>query len=187
MNYFSVDVETTGLIPGHNDLLSVGVVHVESEATFHEIIVDTNYPGLTWDTETWNWWNDIEQRDAKTRMTDLCSTLRRHAPYEANLMNVSEALYDWLLQYNGDKFFVAWPASFDYPYIQHLFLRANLGNLFNYRTIDIKSYACGKLGLPFNAGHNEFPEWLYEKPEYPHDALSDAIAQANVFKRLIVL
>jgi hypothetical protein len=86
---------------------------------------------------------------------------------------------------DGNLIFVGWPASFDYPYVQLLFKAAGLQNPFNYRTVDIKSYACGILGLPFDCNRDEFPDWFEPVSEYPHDALSDAIAQAVVFGRLM--
>lgn len=192
MNYISVDVETTGLVPGFNSLLSVGAIDIESKRTFQYIISHTTSfnSRLVWDKSTKEWWH--EQYDASVRIRKLYDIQHHSAmpptSYNQNHKECAEHFKEWLDYFQGDKFFVAWPASFDYPYIQHLFLNEGIENPFNYRTIDVKSYACGKLDIPFEMGHNAIAEkypWLYEEPKYPHDALSDAITQANVFERLL--
>lgn len=194
MNYISVDVETTGLVPGFNSLLSVGAIDLETQRTFHFVLSSTtSFPTrLVWDKLTKEWW--MNQVDARNRLNSLFEIQRNnlmpYPSYNQNHKQCAEGFKEWLDFFEGDKFFVAWPASFDYPYIQHLFLNEGIENPFNYRTIDVKSYACGKLGIPFEMGHDKIAEkypWLYEEPKYPHDALSDAITQCNVFQRLLEL
>ena len=189
MTYISVDVETSGLIPGFNSLLSVGAVEIETGSTFHFVAasVDSHEFDVNWDKDTSAWWRSPKQENARKRLNDLLGSTKRNTAYESNLVICADTFIEWLSHYEN-PFFVAWPASFDYPYIQHLFLRTGVDNPFNYRTIDIKSYLCGKLNIPFEMGHDEIAKeypWLYEDPEFPHDALSDALQQARVFDRLL--
>ena len=185
MTYISVDVETTGLIPGYNSLLSVGAVDCDNlENKFHVVLSSTDaYSSrLVWDRGTKDWWNS--QEAAKERLNGQFLGLDNQFTYNQMHKIAAGEFLKWLVQFEDTRFFVAWPASFDYPYIQHLFLNEGIESPFSYRTIDVKSYACGKFNLPFDAGHDDFPEWLNAKPEFPHDALSDAIQQAIVFNKL---
>jgi DNA polymerase III epsilon subunit-like protein len=183
--YISVDVETASLVPRTYSLLSVGAVVVDDalETSFHSVIGGVNTSDVEWQPETYDWWIHPDQEDARHRINALASSV---IPYKIQLLNVAEEFYDWLMAFEEDNLmFVGWPASFDYPYCQLLFENAGLSNPFNYRTVDIKSFACGILGVPFDSPREDFPEWFQDKPELPHDALSDAIAQAKVFKKLI--
>lgn len=180
--YISVDVETTGLIPGSDfDLLSVGAVPTHALGNqFHYVIADLDTPNLQWDPSTLEWW--LGQTEAAARLKELND---QDKPVWLKYMECAGQFKIWLEQFEKPLMFVAWPASFDYPWIQQLFKENEVDNPFSYRTIDVKSYACGKLGIDFNAGHDDFPEWLNEPPDFPHDALSDAIRQAEVFTRLV--
>lgn len=183
--YVSVDVEAASLIPRTTSLLSVGAVAMrenEEWELYHRVIAGTETNGVEWQSETHDWWTDIEQEVAKHRLNALAPAT---APYGVELLNTAEEFYDWCIDLDDNLLFVAWPASYDYPFIQLLFQNAGVPNPFNYRTIDVKSYGCGKLGLPFDCNRDEFPEWFYEKPEFPHDALSDALAQAYIFQKLL--
>jgi hypothetical protein len=181
--YISVDVEAASLVPNLYSLLSVGACIVDDPGDcFHRIIAGTETPGVQWEPDTHDWWTHEDQADAMMRLNSKASAI---IPYRTEILNVAEDFHTWLTELEDELFFVAWPASYDYPFIQLLFKNAWLKNPFNYRTIDIKSYACGKLGKDFGAGHDDFPEWMQDKPEFPHDALSDAIAQARVFSQLL--
>jgi DNA polymerase III epsilon subunit-like protein len=182
--YVSVDVEAASLVPNTFSLLSVGAVTVEHDTNhmYHEVVGGTETADVFWEADTYDWWTDAEQELARTRLNTLAPSI---VPYKTALLNMAEHFYDWLIDLDDNLLFVAWPASYDYPFIQLLFKNAGLPNPFNYRTIDVKSYACGKLGLPFDCDRSEFPDWFEPKPEMPHDALSDAMAQAEIFGRLL--
>lgn len=194
--YVSVDVETVGLVPGYHGLLSVGACLVNNIGEqFHEVICPLNtneiFNFLNVDIDTLDWW---DTQPAANRRLNSQYFQEGHSD-RPNIVHLDDYLKSldlvalqfavWLAKFDRPLMFVAWPASFDYPFIQHMFHSSNVENPFNYRTIDVKSYACGKLGIDFNANRSEFPDWLYEEPEFPHDALSDAIAQAIVFTRLL--
>lgn len=189
MTYISVDVETTGTIPGFHSLLSVGACVSDERAdnglnTFHHVISGTDDETLNWDMDTYEWWHHPDQKLALDRLNGLANVFPES--HYSRLTECAYAFADWLVQFDPPRFFVAWPSSFDYPFIQSMFNVANTTNLFTYRTIDIKSYACGKLNLDFNCGHNDFPDWMLERPEFPHDALSDSISQLGVFNKLLI-
>lgn len=187
LTYISVDVETSGLVlSGGYTLLSVGAVDCFNlNNTFHEVMADTEDDKVHWDRSTKEWWDT--QTEAKQR---LAAQKKLQYPEGAGSywqVNIDAAnrFVHWLEHLEKPLMFVAWPASFDYPWIQQWFYENELDNPFSYRTIDVKSYACGKLGIDFNADREAFPDWLYEEPEFPHDALSDAITQAKQFRKLM--
>jgi hypothetical protein len=180
--YISVDVESASLIPNPHSLLSVGAIEIESGTTFHEVLAGTFTLAVNWEPETFRWWMEEEQAAPRERLNRLAS---RETPYTARSLEVARKFYYWCKLFEDDLRFVAWPASFDYPYIQMLFMNAGFANPFNYRTVDIRSYACGVLGLPLDAPREMFPDWYHhDKGKYPHDALEDAKAQAVVFQKL---
>jgi DNA polymerase III epsilon subunit-like protein len=187
-HYISVDVETASLIPNTYSLLSVGAVLVDEDGHddyFHSVMGGIQTQDIEWEPETYDWWIHPDQTDARHRINALASHV---IPYKTQLLNAAEDFYDWCMDIKGEEntlMFVGWPASFDYPYVQLFFKNAGLTNPFSYRTIDVKSYACGKLGLPFDCDRSAFPDWFEPKPEMPHDALSDAMAQAETFARLL--
>jgi len=184
--YISIDVEAASLIPNTYSLLSVGAVIMDGEGyerNFHEVIGGVGTSDVEWEEDTYNWWTSIEQEDARHRIDALASSV---VPYKTQLLNTADNFWDWCMNIGDPNLmFVGWPASFDYPYIQLLFKAAGLKNPFNYRTIDVKSYACGILNLPFDCERSALPDWFEPRPELPHDALSDALAQAVVFGRLM--
>lgn len=182
MRYISVDVETSSTIPNIRSLLSVGAVDCYDQLfTFHGIISKTTDPDLFWDDDTYKWWQS--QEEARHRLDALAPTA---IPRGTQILNVADDFYGWL-QARADEelMFVGWPASFDYPFVQLLFQNAGLVCPFSYRTIDVKSYAVGKCGVEFNCSRDELPEFLQDKPEFPHDALSDAMCQAIQFRKLL--
>lgn len=185
MKYISVDVETAGLLPGHNSLLSVGAVDCDNlDNTFHFVISSTDRNDLVWDESTYNWWFDYAQNEARQRLYAFESVVHRTMPYQHVSMNAAESFYDWCIDFDDVLTFVGWPASFDYPFVQWLFKACDFTNPFHYRTMDIKSYICGVYGEEINCDRDQLPEWINDKPLYPHDALSDAIQQAKVFNKL---
>jgi len=57
-----------------------------------------------------------------------------------------------------------------------------------YRSVDIKSWICGKFGGGPEVDRDDLPEAaqaLYVEPEFPHHALADAVAQAETMRLLL--
>lgn len=185
MTYISVDVETSGLLVGEFYLLSVGAVDCDNlDNQFHEVLMPFEARDIHWDKDTKAWWDTQEAASLRlTEQWNLQYSDVKPQPWEV-FEPACKRFEIWLSQFETPIFFVAWPASFDYPWVQNWFFETETVNPFSYRTIDVKSYACGKLGIDFNVSHEEMPALMNETPEFPHDALSDAIAQAKVFNSL---
>jgi len=161
-SYFSVDVETTGTVPGYHSLLSVGAVEIESGDTFHRIMacVDSHTNSLTWDASTMEWWNSNEQEQARLRLRALLGETNRLIDYGILMLNAAEDFFHWVNEYPGEHIFVGWPASFDYPFVQHLFLKSGYTSPFSHRTFDIKSFAAGKFNVEIEASRDALPDFM---------------------------
>lgn len=175
MSYVHVDVETTSTHTSTGVILSIGAIEQETKKKFHIVIQNVDSPTLIWDDDTYEFWHDPEQKDALERL--------RSWP----VVEPADAVVkfkDWVLQFPEPRTFCAWPASFDFPFIDELFCAYDEVNPFHYRTLDVKSYICGRLGIEIDAPRTAFPSWCEMKPKHPHDALDDAIAQMRVFEKI---
>lgn len=179
--YFHVDVESTSKFTWNGVLLSIGAVEQESGQQFHMVFNDVDDQTLPWEPTTWDWWHSEDMVSAHDRIKKQFER-DRYSP-ELAIVTFSEWVRDFPEQ--PTRTFCAWPASFDYPYVDEMFGAYDIVSPFHYRTLDVKSYLCGKLGIDIDAPRTAFPDWTELSPDHEHDALSDAIAQMQVFKRAI--
>ena len=172
MTYFSVDVETTGFFPHKYDVTSVSVVEVETEQHISFRVTEP-IEGFNWDPETKLW--------AQANVPASVESLPEMSPY----LGVKQ-IQKLLRKFPEPWVFVAWPCSFDYPHLQFLYLKAGYEIMpFNYRTLDIKSYMCGALGLPIEAPRELFVGyWTEPSKDEAHNPYYDALAQARTLKNL---
>lgn len=171
MTIFSVDVETTGLFPGQHGVTAFSIVEVETEEA---ITYRVGYEGIyPWDEDTKTW--------ADQNMPDLSQYDSLH-PVAA-----CRAVEAFVNKFDKPSTFMAWPASFDYPMLQHLWVVS--GRMkdwpFHYRTLDIKSMMCGKLGVSVDAKREDLPLGLWIEPDVEHDPYYDALAQLKTYKKLL--
>lgn len=176
MTYFSIDVESTGLVPFVFDVTSLSVVEVDT-ANHFTCRLEEPEAGWNWDPATVEW--------AKDNLPDNPERWPIHSPQSA-----IDCIRDLLNHYPKPWLFVAWPASFDYPCMQSVYNRAGIHQMpFNYRTIDIKSWIAGQFNVPIDIDRDTLNETvgfsLYTEPNIPHDPYYDALEQAIVFKRCL--
>lgn len=190
--YFVVDVETTDLSPLNGHLLTVGIVVVrmhsietssgryvdipimrEEERVHIAIDQSANYE--KWfltvldPASTFSWW--LKQSRAAQDAAWRDASIPRMSEREA-----ARAIIDFAIQHEPDKdrrVFTANPASFDYPWIDALFTKVDMGNPFPHRTLCLRSLRYGICRL------NQWtPERTIHAPVIPHHALEDAIDEA---------
>mgnify|MGYP000373108571 CR=1 FL=1 len=106
MTLFSVDVETSGLNPFAHQVTAISVVEVETEHHVTARVVDSGH--IFWDPSTRDWWE-----------ANKPATWRSIPPFHA--WAVCEQITAFLEEFPKPWTFVAWPASFDYPFAQGLF------------------------------------------------------------------
>lgn len=176
MTFFSCDVETTGLNPFKHDVTSLSVVEVFTEEAFTCQLTEL-YVGWNWDPKTLEW--------AKENIPQSVAKYPTYTPIVA-----CEFIERLMQPFEPPYTFVAWPASFDYPFMQTVYNRARLDSMpFHYRTVDVKSWMCGQYGVPIEYNRDQINEAvgfeLWTDPKNPHDPYCDALEQARVFRRML--
>ena len=181
--YFSVDVETDGPIPGPYSMLSFAIVYAGC-FDGNSFIRPKNYDKFmyrelkpisdTYEPEALEV-NGLDRNRLSSEGSD---------PTTAML----EA-YEWVAQHagSGSPIFVAYPLSFDWPWMNWYFNRyCRKGSPFGFsRAFDIKTAIAIKAGLPISrSGKSNIPDKLKSKFLHTHNALDDAIEQADVFGNL---
>lgn len=169
--YFSVDIESSGPIPGRYSMLSLGACavdapdesfYVEFKPISRECVPDAlRVSGF-----------DLDQLAADGR-----------EPSEAML-----AFQSWVESTaNGKKpVFVGFNAAYDWQFVNWYFETYCGRNPFGFGAVDIKSYFMGLTGSPWSAStSSELPGDFQPDTPQTHNALDDAKAQASMFTKMV--
>lgn len=170
--YVSVDIETSGPVPGIYSLLSIGacLVSAPQKALYLELQPDS------------------ENHDAESlAVTGLDINRLRNdglAPERAMLK-----LKDWLASLNAQHrkiIFVGLNAPFDWSFINYYFHKYIGNNPFGFTAIDIKAYYMGAMGCAWSETKSSHMSALLEpRTQSTHNALDDARFQAELFSLLL--
>ena len=170
-NLISVDVETSGPIPGEFSLLSIGACVVyKPENTFECVVKPIN--------------SNSDPKALEVTGFSL-ENLREIGlePKEAMMQ-----LNDWLLTTDDSKnlpIFVGFNAPFDWSFINYYFHRFLGNNPFGYTAIDIKSVYMGVTQCNWNeTGSSKIEKRLKPASKPDHNALHDAKYQAELYRLL---
>lgn len=166
--YISVDVETSGPIPGIYSLLSVGACVVKEPA--HSIYIELFPDGIKYNPEA----------VAVTGLDIVSLKNTGVQPKEAMIQ-----LEQWILQVcpKGHKVvFVGLNAPFDWSFINYYFHKYIGSNPFGFTAIDIKSYYMGMTGCSWGETKSSNMSARFKPKRLPnHNALDDAKYQAELF------
>lgn len=183
--YISVDVETDGPIPGPYSMLSIGMAYCGSFDGRSMAL--TPYPKKTFYTE-------IRPISAKFEYEALhVSGLDRNRIIREGLLPevAMEQASAWIDEVSGDNrpIFVAYPAPFDWLWVHWYFTQfTKLGSPFGHSgCFDLKTAIAVRGKIPISrASKSQLPTSL--RPDFPHthNALDDALEQANIFFKLMV-
>lgn len=173
--YFSTDVETDGPTPGLNSMLSLGcAAYAETGELLSTFSVNLEtLPDSGPDPIVSRWWETQAEAYAACR----------EDPESAAVAMPRFA--DWVLMTAGNRrpIFVAWPVSFDFPFVVYYLSRFAACNVFGFKAIDVQSLAMGVLAEPrlSTVVKNQLPRrWMPNRP-HTHIALDDAIEQGELF------
>jgi DNA polymerase III epsilon subunit-like protein len=143
LDYFCIDVESTGPIPGRHSLLSVGATHVRRFQGTYQPFADFYmeikpvYPEA----------EEAAMAVHKLKLEELA--VHGLAPKEA-----MQKLISWIrTQQQGEKerpVFVAHNAPFDWMFFSYYCGHFGVENVFGHSALDTKPLAMGKLDLPWN-------------------------------------
>lgn len=178
--YFSADVETDGPIPGPFSILSFALVYAGSfdgrkfqrPATYEKTFYREMQPISD------NFQPDALQVNGLDREY-LC----RHGMPPARAMLEAD---EWIRKIAGNArpVLVAYPLSFDWAWLYWYFVQFSAqGSPFGYsRCFDIKTALAVKAGIPISeAGRSRLPSGLVSSRIHTHNALDDAVEQAEIF------
>jgi hypothetical protein len=189
--YISIDIETDGPCPGINSMLSLGaaVFRLDGQEMEHGLLMGRHWaanllalPEGQQNPDTMKWWKT--QPDA-------------WAELEKDVRNPAEAMPDFVLWCNqwrtatapGKLVAVAWPAAFDFSFVNYYCWRFAGENPLGFACMDIRSYAAGLVDSDhyYRLPESEIKAIAGQKQEglQDHHALDDAIDQADLMKALL--
>ena len=170
--YISVDIETAGPNPADYALLSIGAC--------------------------------LMDKPARTFYVELQPTSPRFVPsaLEVNRLSLDKLAKDgmppkqammrfefWLAaetERNQRPVFVGFNAAFDWMFVNDYFHRFLGRNPFGHSALDIKSLFMGATGAPWNkTGLRHLVEFFQTDHAMTHNALQDALDQAELFRRIL--
>jgi DNA polymerase III epsilon subunit-like protein len=167
--FISVDVETSGPIPGEFSLLSIGACAVDRPEQRFECLLKP----IT------------DQADPKAlEVSGLSLEILQHTGLEP--VQAMERFETWVGQMagaTGTPVFVGFNAPFDWSFVNYYFHRFLRHNPFGFTALDIKAYYMGSAGTSWEATRSsKMREQLGAALEGDHDPLNDALAQAELFR-----
>lgn len=170
--FISVDVETSGPIPGEYSLLSLGACVVG--ATARNFYVELQPL------------NDNYTPEALTIAGLELDALRARGVEPRVAM---ERFARWIAQEaaGARPVFVAFNAPFDWSFVNYYFIKFLGQNPFGHTALDIKAYYMGAFQTSWAETSMQHlpPEIHSPQQALHHHALTDAIEQAEIFERLL--
>jgi len=168
--YISVDVEAAGPLPPTYSMLSLGAVVVEDpKATFYVELKPVN------------------DNSVPEAMKVVGRTLQDFARVGRDPKEAVAAFRDWVgsVANDGKPVFVGFNATFDWAFVNFYFHQYLGENPFGIGGIDIKSYYMGLSGGRWEDTRSSLiRSELKGRSPHTHNALDDAIEQAEMFKRM---
>ena len=179
--YFSADVETDGPIPGPYSMLSLGIVVAgtfDGETFTRPSERQTFYRELRPISDQW------EPKALEVNGLDRSSLLKSGADPAIAMTDAVE----WIQSQSqgGEPVLVAYPLSFDWTWLYWYFMNFIKFSPFNHsRCFDIKTAYAVKAHVPISgSGRAKLPGHLLPSDPHTHNALNDALEQAEIFARV---
>jgi DNA polymerase III epsilon subunit-like protein len=169
--YISVDVETSGPIPGEFSMLSIGACVVgETYKSFYVELKPLNGNFTNRAIEV----SGLSIKELKEKGTEPKEAMRKFK--------------EWIEKVSGDArpVFVGFNATFDWMFCHWYFMKFLDKDPFGVSGLDIKAYYMGMKNCNWSETikkkiRSEFPS----KRKHTHNALDDAIEQAEIFEEIL--
>jgi len=169
----SVDIETSGPIPGEYSMLSLGACIVGArDVTFYREFRPSSDKFIP---------EALAVSGLKLSKLSQSGVDPRQGMQEFK---------DWIeTNCRGTKpVFVAFNAPFDWSFVNYYFHFYLGANPFGFSALDIKAYFMGLTGCTWDdTRSSRISEILKVETEIKHNALEDALAQARLFEKMRVL
>jgi hypothetical protein len=178
--YFSVDIENDGPVPGMHSMSSFALVY----AGRYEHGEPLPTPG----SDSPSFYRELKPISEEfDRETSAVSGLDRNV-LKTEGSDPADAMRDaatWIASVAGDAkpVLVGYPLGFDWMWLTWYFLRFNGESPFGHSGgYDVKTAFAAKSGLPVSlCGRSKLPQELTPTREHTHNALDDALHQAECF------
>jgi DNA polymerase III epsilon subunit-like protein len=166
--FISVDVEASGPVPPTFSMLSIGACLVYNESvTFQRLLRPIS-----------------DAADSKALAVSRLS-LRELEQTGIAPSDTMQQFAQWVTEHAAGRtpVFVGLNAAFDWAFINYYFVTYLGTNPFGFAPLDIKAYYAGATGAEWaEARSSRMTERLGATTRATHDALADAIAQAELFR-----
>jgi len=168
--FISVDIEASGPVPGTYSMLAVGasVVGRSDECFYAEL-------------------RPINNASVAAAMAVVGRTLEEFRQAGREPADVMAEFAAWVRKVsgNGKPVFVGFNAAFDWAFVNWYFDAFQTKNPFGISALDIKSFYMGMSGCAWEQTRSsQLPDKYRTANPRPHDALSDAVEQAEIFERM---
>lgn len=180
--YISIDIETDGPAPGHNSMLSLGAAAFLREG----VMLDTWYrkieplAGAVRNDETMEFWkqNPEAWKEANSEQQSPWLAMELFASWCEEVGKTHKLVA------------VAWPAAFDFAFVNYYLWRFAERNPLGFACLDIRSYANGMFKVP--GYYEKIPEGdLYKIFDVKtddlrsHVAVDDAVRQGRLLVAML--
>ncbi len=166
MWFFVVDLEFTGFIPGHHEILEIGAVAIDGSYAVRDE------------------WHTRVAADHPERASDW---VRAHQVHLLSggvpLPNAIRAFVAWVerLRAADTAYYVGWTCGADLAHLETAFRACGVESPFHYRHVELNSLLVGRWGLAWDYEHSAAMRLLGAAPAGSHVALTDARDAAAVF------
>jgi len=169
--YISVDIESSGPIPGEFSMLSLGACIVgQTNNTFYTELKPLNDNFIKQALEV----NGLSMKELKAKGEKPTEAMGRFEK--------------WIWEVSGENrpVFVAFNATFDWSFTHWYFIRFLNRDPFGISGLDIKAYFMGKHNTSWSETVKKKVCLFYpSKTVHTHNALDDAIEQAEIFEKML--
>ena len=181
--YFSVDIETDGPIPGHYSLLSFAIVPAGSLRDGRFVRPPRRGDSLY-----------VELRPISDKFDPEALAVNgldrdRLAREGLNPAEAMKKASEWIMAQSGEgvPVLVAYPLSFDWSWLYWYFIFFTGASPFKHsRCFDMKTAIAVRGRRPIaESGHKHLADRLLSAFPHTHNALDDALFQADVFANLM--
>lgn len=181
--YFSIDVETDGPIPGRYSMLSFAIVY--AGAYDGRIFYEPPEYIHNFYSEIKPIYSEYEPEAMQVNGLDRDELIRNGLDPQVAM----SAAAAWVEQIAGkaEPVFVAYPLSFDWNWMYWYFVQfSDSGSPFGFsKCFDIKTAMALRLRRTIRSvGKDRIPSVLRSRSPHTHNALDDAIAQAELFANI---
>lgn len=167
--FVSVDVETSGPIPGEYSLLSIGACSAfepDNGFTVEVKPINDKFDAKALEVA------GLSMKDLCQRGLDPAVAMKNFSAWLATLADPDETLV-----------FIGFNAPFDWSFVNYYFHRFLGGNPFGFTALDIKALYMGATGCSWrDTRSSKIADHLKPNLSGTHDALQDARYQAELFR-----